>query len=778
MRREQGAMVEVEIRKTDLSRCHPLLRKGGGGDSKHGFSSSQMESVASICEAFIPSLPPPPPSTNGSIDGRKEKTIKDFYRMSGSDHPLPDQVAELLARRGVSDGLVVVKFILWALSTRIGTLLLCGFRCFSWRFPFIHSFSDMSLEKREQVLQRWTRETFFFPVRLAFLMLKMFCFLVFYTRTDENLWNPAWEAIGYDSPAIKVSSGEETDAKRPLEEGIIEARDHTNSSIIKALSGKGFEIWEDEERIVVECDAVVVGSGCGGGVTAARMAAAGNKVIVVEKGNYFTRSDYSLLEGKSLDQMYEGGGILATVDGKIMLMAGSTIGGGSAVNWSACIKTPEKVMKEWVEEHEIKFYGEDAYIAAMDEVWKRIGVTEGCEEEGLQNRILRQGCENLGLKTDSVARNSSKNHYCGSCGYGCRSGEKRGTDTTWLVDAVQDGAVILTGFKAERFVLKTKNSTTNGKKKRCTGVMAESVVEGGGVMMKIDIRAKVTVSACGSLLTPPLLLATGLENKHIGKNLRLHPVMMVWGYFPEPSPSSAPDHLKGKVYEGGIITSIHKVLSSENDPKITDCHRSIIESPSLGPGSYATLAPWISGADMKQRMANYSRTAHLFALVRDQGAGGVIDSSGKVSYRFDRTDSQNLTAGARRALRILLAAGAVEVGTHRSDGQKLVKNKKTTEEDVEEFLEEVTVAGGPVGKSELWGVYCSAHQMGSCRMGKTDEDGAVDENGECWEADGLFVCDASVLPTAVGVNPMITVQATAYYLAGKIAASPLLKKLV
>lgn len=125
-------MVEVEIRKTDLSRCHPLLRKGGGGDSKHGFSSSQMESVASICEAFIPSLPPPPPSTNGSIDGRKEKTIKDFYRMSGSDHPLPDQVSlahPLNTCRGLSYAFIVVHFFFFRFFSIQLTDLQCSCKC-------------------------------------------------------------------------------------------------------------------------------------------------------------------------------------------------------------------------------------------------------------------------------------------------------------------------------------------------------------------------------------------------------------------------------------------------------------------------------------------------------------------------------------------------------------------------------------------------------------------------------------------------------------------------
>ena len=62
----------------------------------------------------------------------------------------------------------------------------------------------------------------------------------------------------------------------------------------------------------------------------------------------------------------------------------------------------------------------------------------------------------------------------------------------------------------------------------------------------------------------------------------------------------------------------------------------------------------------------------------------------------------------------------------------------------------------------------SAHQMGSCRLSATREDGPLRETGEAWECDGLFVADASTFPTSLGINPMITVEAVAYMIAEQV----------
>ncbi|XP_050219904.1 long-chain-alcohol oxidase FAO1 [Mercurialis annua] len=725
--------------------CHVLL--SGKSDEikkyKHGFTSAEMESLRSLCGTVFPSI----------YDQESENSaVQEFYRASGSQYPLAEEVAELIVKRGLIEAVLVVRLVLFLLSTRFGTLLLCGSLCLDTKWPFIHKFSSIPLERREKVLQKWLKHKLLTPIRFAFIYVKSICLYIFMMQVDENGKNPAWDAIGYKVPIEENIANKE----RPLEKGIIETNRETDSTLPHALAKKGLQVTHESGKNLckIKCDVVIVGSGSGGGVAAAVLAAAGYKVVVLEKGNYFVAKDYSGLEVPSFVQLYEAGGIITTVDGKVMILAGSTVGGGSAINWSACINTPDFILKEWAENHKIPFYGNPEYKSAMEAVRQRIGVTENCIEEGFQNQILRRGCEKLGLGIDSVPRNSSGKHYCGLCGYGCPTGDKKGTDTTWLVDAVRNGAVILTGCKADRFIL-SYNYNNKIRSKKCLGVAAK-ILNNENIKMRLQIEAKITISASGALSTPPLMISSGLKNRNIGRNLHLHPVLMTWGYFPESN-----TEFKGKSHEGGIITSVHRVLSE--DSKL----QAIIETPQLGPSSFSVPTPWVSALDMKNRLLKYSRTAHLITIVRDRGSG-EIRTEGRISYKLDASDEANLKAGLRESLRILVAAGAVEVGTHRSDGQRL-KCEGVSKEELEEFLETVSPPPGGMSLEEDWVIYSSAHQMGSCRMGIHPKDGAVDQNGESWEAEGLFVCDASVLPTAVGVNPMITIQSTAYCLSKKIA---------
>ncbi len=100
---------------------------------------------------------------------------------------------------------------------------------------------------------------------------------------------------------------------------------------------------------VLEADVVIVGSGSGGGMVASELAKAGLNVLVLEKGGYFRPAEFKAWrESEAFLHTFEKGGLCSTVDGNVLVLAGSCVGGGSTVNWSASFRTPEVVREDWV----------------------------------------------------------------------------------------------------------------------------------------------------------------------------------------------------------------------------------------------------------------------------------------------------------------------------------------------------------------------------------------------------------------------------------------------
>ena len=93
-----------------------------------------------------------------------------------------EQAAELIGKRAVKEAVILVRVILGALGTRLGTLLLCGPLCLSNKWPFVFNFSSLSLEKREKILQWWFRHRFLTPIRAAVLYIKALSLYNFFTR--------------------------------------------------------------------------------------------------------------------------------------------------------------------------------------------------------------------------------------------------------------------------------------------------------------------------------------------------------------------------------------------------------------------------------------------------------------------------------------------------------------------------------------------------------------------------------------------------------------------
>lgn len=474
------------------------------------------------------------------------------------------------------------------------------------------------------------------------------------------------------APEVRNRTEADFNRGRPLGDNHIDAKE-AGGKLKSMLTNKGFSVVEEigsfssqyeslgyrknEGDINLECDVVIVGSGSGGGVMAAELAKQGFKVVVLEKGEYFASQDVTTLEGPGMVNLLEKMGCLATDDGGVALIAGKTVGGGTAINWCVSFKTPENVRNEWANDHNLDLFNNERYNLAMQAVWERLAVQPGVDKHNLQNTVLQEGCKKLGFHHGTLQRNAPSDHYCGWCSYGCPTGKKQSTAETWLVDAANTGnAVILSNCNAEHVF---HNPNPKSKKGRTALGVAAAI---GNGPTRLFVKANATVVSCGALMTPVLLLRSGFKNPNIGKYLRLHPASTTYGYFPE---GSGPE---GKSYEGGIMT----VYSPVNLRKPTE-YGGLLETGVFHPAVFAAFHSWRSGADSKARLLRHGRTSHITVVTRDKGSGTVtIDKQRDpvFNYSISAYDEESLVAGMVQSLRVFIAAGAVEVGTQQLDGER------------------------------------------------------------------------------------------------------------
>jgi len=293
------------------------------------------------------------------------------------------------------------------------------------------------------------------------------------------------------------------------------------------------------------------------------------------------------------------------------------------------------------------------------------------------------------------------------------------------------------------------------------------------VKRRVQIRAKRVIVSSGSLRSPLLLASSGIENPQVGRNLHLHPVTMATATFNEQTNG----------WEGGIITA----CNNEFEDLDGQGHGVKIQPACMVPYTSLAAYPWSSGIDYKMLMARYSRVSTFMAITRDKDTGHVFADPAtgipRVEYAISDDDRDNAIEGLAAIVKILYISGATEIQPHIHGLERFTVDRQAAASFVK-HLSSASAGGGPrdpefadpkladylsqlrdmaspsAGGDRLKRV-ASAHQMGSCRMSTSPETGVVDETGKVWGREGLYVADASVLPSASGVNPMITVMATA-----------------
>lgn len=387
---------------------------------------------------------------------------------------------------------------------------------------------------------------------------------------------------------------------------------------------------------------------------------------------------------------------------------------------------------------------------------------------------------------------------------GCASTTKQGPANFWLPRAADHGVEFIQGCWVEKILWDESASSSSSRK--AVGLKATWTSKSRSDIRKLHIHASRIIVSAGTLNSPLLLHRSGLTpevNKNIGSNLHLHPALPVSATFP----------YRIDPWDGPILTTA--VTSHENldgrghGPKIEVClgtpdtmctlmpHRPQISLDALAKskGVPTTDDATKMALDYKLRLARHGHSFGLIVIQRDHADDlnapksyvyTTADEPHKVriQYTISAKDRECILQGAIAAARIAYTMGAETVdvfsaailpftrpSTVSAEESSEVTKQMSNEADDEQFEQWITDIKSK-GISSFEPRFCrlgSAHQMSSCRMSSNPREGAVDSKGKVWNTENVYVADASILPSASGVNPMISTMGISLHVAKGIS---------
>ncbi|MFT7519211.1 MAG: choline dehydrogenase-like flavoprotein [Kiritimatiellia bacterium] len=497
------------------------------------------------------------------------------------------------------------------------------------------------------------------------------------------------------------------------------------------MSGEILGAAQISADIDVSCDVAIVGTGAGGAVLAAGLAEAGLKVVMIEAGPYVTRQDFTLQESQSLPLMYQESGARSTTNKAITVLQGRAVGGSTAVNWTSCFRTPERILEHWREKFGLEM-DHTTLRPHFEAVERRLSIQKWPKERANQNnQVIFDGCAKLGWKSGTMRRNVKGCADSGYCGMGCPVGGKQSMFNTYVPDAVGQGAMVYADTYVQRIEVQNDRVVAlHGRVKLQQDPTAKGV--------SVTVRPKVAVLAAGALNGPALLLRSGLDGKGlVGRRTFLHPVVALMGHY---------KHVINPWY--GAPQSAHSHQFIDRGPqKMGYFFESAPLHPVLIGGSIKNF-----GTDHVQLMQKMKHMSAVLSLMVDglmpHDVGGTVsltpEGTPALDYPHSRWLKEAIRSATRHMAQLHFAAGATEVASSHTHPRLLSPDQ-------------------PIANIDKWPVLAlepglfSAHQMGGCTMGADPEASVVDLEHRFRGVPNLFVVDGSVLPTALGVNPSETI---------------------
>jgi hypothetical protein len=236
-----------------------------------------------------------------------------------------------------------------------------------------------------------------------------------------------------------------------------------------------------------------------------------------------------------------------------------------------------------------------------------------------------------------------------------------------------------------------------------------------------------------------LLRRSGIgAHPRLGRNLALHPAAMLAGRFEDD------------------VVAWHGVLQSAAVHEFHESDGVLIEATATPPGMGSMVYPGY-GAELLGWLDRAPQVATFGAMVADRGVGSVLSVRGEtvVRYDIDRADIGKLVVALEAMGRLLFAAGAVEVLLGLPGAMTV-----TSQAALQDALR----------SSNPRSLHLAAfHPTGTAAAGTDEQLCPVDETGRLRGVEGVWVADASVLPSSPEVNPQLSIMALALGVADQIA---------
>jgi choline dehydrogenase-like flavoprotein len=504
---------------------------------------------------------------------------------------------------------------------------------------------------------------------------------------------------------------------------------------------------------VITCDVCVVGSGAGGAVVAGTLAQSGHDVVLLEEGAHVPASEMKHDPGAMVAKLYKESGLQTTVDLDMYLLQGRALGGTTVINNAISFELRDDVLAEWRGEFAVNLDHADlreSFARVRREIsskpFPEYGDLRLPDIAGNNPRLLLNG---WGLGSGDAVndrehgffeKNLNRCNGCGHCNFGCPYGRKLSMLETYIPKIKPPNGRVVVGCHV---------TGIEHHNHRATQVACE--LSSGKTLR---VRARSVVISCGAIGSSVLLMKSGIKVKHglrnlVGTRFSFNAGAPMFGLFDDAV--NAHDAMQ----MGGYLGSTDGVKTG----------RYLIESHFDPPWALAASLPgWFE--QHADRMRQFTHMASAGVLVRTKATGRVKrtrlfrDTFGPVKYRWDAEDLGALIEGMSQAAAAWFASGAASV-------------IPATFKDVELTREEFGRADAGEIEAELRRhirrpddlTLGSAHLQGGNPMGELRSMSVVDSEFRVRGFDNLYVCDASVFPSSVGVNPQLSIMAMADYFA-------------